>query len=182
MRWSELVREGKNLLATESATQWALGDLALAVAPMGMRGATTGVNELLQKWADEIGYERSLLTLLQLRFVANSWPEETRVKGVSYSTHYALSSLQNRFELIHPGMKVAEARELAGRKPAKQTQVTYGVRPERVIQSLRDPRMLEMVLRDDEIRAAIMATLSPAPSQEKTSWLTRLFQAYPAAA
>lgn len=112
-QWAKLVARGRKLASELSVRQWALGDLALEVQPVGPHGgAASGVQERLAQFADEIDVDQK--TLSELRWVASRWPVDSRRRESSWSAHAALSSLDNRFDLVASRQwTVREARDAA---------------------------------------------------------------------
>jgi hypothetical protein len=100
-RWAKEVRKCIDLAARGA---WYIGDVALDIAPMGDRGIDSGAMGVLAQFADEIGLAPE--TVRGMRTVAHAWPEETRLRGTSWSVHRIL---QGRRDLIQPGMTARQA-------------------------------------------------------------------------
>lgn len=130
MKYDELVRRGREAVKRLTQSQWELGDLALAVAPMGRRGIANGGAERLRRYADEIDVEYS--SLVEYRRVAEAWPNHTRVLSVSWSAHRELASHEDRFALLREGMTLSEARRAAGIAMAGRS------KPEAVEEAVRE--------------------------------------------
>ncbi|MCP2337338.1 DUF6192 family protein [Actinomadura rupiterrae] len=97
--WAEFVAEGQELVEKESLIQFKLGDITLDRIPVG--SGARGVEALLHRYADDIG--STFESLATYRYVANAWPKEQRVQGVSFTVHRLLTPLGDRFEVIkHP--------------------------------------------------------------------------------
>jgi hypothetical protein len=92
------VEAGRRLVSEMGRSQWALGDLALRVAPVGSDGVNNGTGEILARFAEEIGADADHLR--QWRWVAAAWPPVTRVTGVSYTLHRALANDPLRREVL----------------------------------------------------------------------------------
>lgn len=112
------VARGRELVAALGRSQWALGDLALKVAPAGINGAH---NDVLDKFSEEIGTDADQLR--QYRWVAAAWPPVTRVTGATYSMHRELANNPSRRELM------AEYMALGGRPSGRGLQAFLGKRP-----------------------------------------------------
>jgi hypothetical protein len=91
-------------------SHWELGDMALEIAPIGRHGVNSGAQELLTRWADEIGAEPE--RILQARKVSARWPGGTRVPSVAWAVHRTLCGHDRRHEVIRDGMTVVEAKRL----------------------------------------------------------------------
>lgn len=109
-----------NTLAMRSTEeQWALGDRALALEPVGRSGPRGGVGDRLDALADELGVDRRLLRVM--RGVSNDWPKKYRNKRLPWAVHNALRSDPDRYELIKEDtLTVRRARELAASRKAQK--------------------------------------------------------------
>lgn len=100
--WDELVHQGQRLAETDrGGAAFALGDLALAIAPVGKEGINTGGGDDLRKYAEAIGVPFN--TLQQYRRVSAHWPANTRVLAVPHVAHRLLMGEPDRAELIRNG-------------------------------------------------------------------------------
>jgi hypothetical protein len=116
--WEELVDEGKRLAtADRGGAAFALGDLALAVVPVGKEGIKTGALDRLVKYAEAIDVPFG--TLRQYRQVAAAWPAVTRVTAAPFKAHRLLAGEPDRVDLINDGYRspTAIAGLLAERHP-----------------------------------------------------------------
>jgi hypothetical protein len=112
MRWNDAVRNGRELVRQLNRCQWELGDLALAVAPIGDHGGRSdgSMEATLNRFATEIG--TCFGSLDSYRRVAAAWPTEWRRPHLSWSVHHALARLDGREETIRErDWTVREARE-----------------------------------------------------------------------
>src|SRR5690349_21580762 len=102
--WSTLAESGRSIIAAsrlaggadEHADEtFALGDLLTAVGELD--------DEQFDRLAKEIGHGLTGGRLKSYRDVSAAWPDGTRVDA-SWTTHRTLAKIENRFELIKPGM------------------------------------------------------------------------------
>ncbi|MFF2085399.1 DUF6192 family protein [Nocardia sp. NPDC058176] len=92
-RYDRLVKEGRNLVAQQTYSQFKLGENALEIEPIHARhgGRVAPGDEVLtvewglRMYAEDVGIPESTLT--NYRWVASRWPEDFRVPGVSYYIH-----------------------------------------------------------------------------------------------
>lgn len=119
MSYEGLVEAGRAAREQADDMQWVEGDLALQVEVLPPterpRDAETGEfladeAKALRRYAEDIGLNRS--TLLDYRRAAEAWPPSARALGVPWRVHSVLASLEDRFDLIQPGMSVREAERL----------------------------------------------------------------------
>lgn len=82
------VQRGRRLVARADRASFALGDLALEVAPRGGGEAGSGSDDRLAAFADAIGTE--YWRLFRHRDVAAAWPPAARIPGLSWSAHREL--------------------------------------------------------------------------------------------
>lgn len=99
-KWNNLVHRGREIVDTQGATQFAVGDIALEIAPQPPPGKRlpAATYNLLGIYAEEVGLERERLE--EYRLVSAAWPEERRNRDVCWTVHSILSHKPNRFELI----------------------------------------------------------------------------------
>lgn len=105
-RYAQLVTEGRDLVEQQSHCQFALGDRALEIEPIGPHGGShpdstqepTGVGDALRMYAEDIGVPAATLT--NYRWVASRWPKDQRAQGVSHYVHKVLAGAQDRFQII----------------------------------------------------------------------------------
>ncbi|WP_249402395.1 DUF6192 family protein [Streptomyces sp. YIM 121038] len=103
-RYDELVKLGRDWVATMSSAQWRIGDAALEIEPMRPHGgakALFDVSEAIRLFAEDIGLSYS--TVRGYRWVSSRWPKERRLAGVSHTIHKILASIpdeQERFEAV----------------------------------------------------------------------------------
>jgi hypothetical protein len=115
-----------------SGRPWVIGDLVNELEPAGKAGANNGSYARLDEIAKRVKAERRYL--LDTRIVATAWPRARRAGGVSFGVFRALSSSEDRFQILatliekHGAENVTAnlARELAGR----QTDLAPATRPE----------------------------------------------------
>jgi hypothetical protein len=122
MYTAEDVAAGRRLVAETGKIQWALGDLAVKVAPYIGDGMP---DQVLAKFAEEIGVGRS--TLSEYRRMAVAWPPEKRVPGATWTLHRELAAEPQRVAALR-----AYVRDTAtnGVKPSyRGLQVFLGHRP-----------------------------------------------------
>jgi hypothetical protein len=104
-RWSELVREciTARLWADVAKRNWAIGDIALKIAPDGRHSASA-----LRAFADEVGV--GYASLCNYRRTSEAWPSATRdVEGVAWTVYQDLAS---RPHLMRPHLGSQEARAM----------------------------------------------------------------------
>ncbi|WP_372411758.1 DUF6192 family protein [Streptomyces luteireticuli] len=104
-RFEALVDRSVELVRVMSGCQFALGDIALEIAPLRSHGGdmTLGEDELgvegsLREFAQAIGL--SFHTVRTYRWVAARWPQDQRQEGVSFEVHRILASAPDAYELI----------------------------------------------------------------------------------
>ncbi|WP_055567799.1 DUF6192 family protein [Streptomyces atriruber] len=104
-RFEELVTESVKLVHAMSRCQFAVGDMALEIAPLRTHGGDMtlgederGVEGALRQLTDSIGL--SFHTVRTYRWVAARWPAEQRQEGVSFEVHRILASTPDAFEQI----------------------------------------------------------------------------------
>src|SRR5436309_212331 len=112
--WTELVSEGKRLVSKEGEIRWALGDIALEIAPLGADNTHNGATQKLVEYAAAIDFEFEALD--SYRKMAAKWPAGTRVPACSWTAHRELIAHEDRFNLLKPGMSSHDARRAAGKK------------------------------------------------------------------
>jgi hypothetical protein len=133
------IAQGKKIVRNMNDTKWEMGDLLLEVFPLEEWGRChVGVKNIrrqphvekflaaLREFADRIKYDGDIFTLVTYRYVSISWPLEKRVNA-SWTAHRVLSSHDRRFTVLKPGMRVMEARILAGHRTARRGRPTYSV-------------------------------------------------------
>ncbi|MFI9825557.1 DUF6192 family protein [Streptomyces sp. NPDC052013] len=109
-RYDELVKLGRDWVATMSAVQWRLGDAAGEIEPMRSYGGSNPsgtdalftVSEALRMFAEDVGLAYS--TVRDYRWVASRWPKERRRADVAHTIHKILASIadeQERFEAVN---------------------------------------------------------------------------------
>src|SRR5207244_3085982 len=86
--------------------KWRWGDLALDIP-----------KALLVDFARAVG--KNVQELLRYRDVAAAWPAERRV-AASWSAHRELQNIDERFDVIAPGMTERHARGVIGKRPSDQ--------------------------------------------------------------
>lgn len=109
-RYDELVKLGRDWVATMSAAQWQVGDAAGEIEPMRSYGGANPfgkddlftVSEAIRMFAEDIGLAYS--TVRDYRWVASRWPKQHRRADVSHTIHKILASIpdeQERFEAVN---------------------------------------------------------------------------------
>ncbi|MEU9057204.1 DUF6192 family protein [Streptomyces sp. NPDC048384] len=109
-RYDELVKLGRDWVATMSSVQWRLGDAAGEIEPMRSYGGSNPsgndelftVSEALRMFAEDVGL--AYTTVRDYRWVASRWPKERRRGDVSHTIHKILASIpdeQERFEAVN---------------------------------------------------------------------------------
>lgn len=121
-----LVMEGREARENADNVQWTEGDLALQIEAMPAderpRDPETGAfvtdeDKALKRYAQDIDVNYS--TLQNYRGTAAAWPPSRRRDEVSFATHAALNALEDRFDVIQPGMTSRDAQKLArSRQPS----------------------------------------------------------------
>ncbi|MFH9426628.1 DUF6192 family protein [Streptomyces sp. NPDC017529] len=108
-RYDELVKLGRDWVATMSAVQWQIGDAGLEIEPMrsygganpsGTEGLFT-VSEAIRMFAEDIGL--AYTTVRDYRWVASRWPRRHRRADVSHTIHKILANIPDeaeRFEAV----------------------------------------------------------------------------------
>ncbi|MFD4407187.1 DUF6192 family protein [Nocardia sp. NPDC058499] len=111
-QYDRLVKEGLELVAQQTYSQFKLGENALKIEPMGARsgGRVAPDDEIstvawsIRMYAEDVGVPES--TLAGYRWVASRWPRKYRVAGVSYYIHKILAGVgdpddpEERHELL----------------------------------------------------------------------------------
>ncbi len=109
-RYDELVKLGRDWVATMSGVQWRIGDAAMEIEPMRSYGGANPsgkddlftVSEAIRLFAEDIGLSYS--TVRDYRWVASRWPKERRRTDVSHTIHQILASIpdpEERFEAVN---------------------------------------------------------------------------------
>ncbi|WP_405996726.1 DUF6192 family protein [Streptomyces sp. NBC_00829] len=109
-RYDELVKLGRDWVATMSGVQWRLGDAALEIEPMRSYGGVNPsgkddlftVSEAIRMFAEDVGL--AYTTVRGYRWVSSRWPKERRRADVSHTIHKVLASIpdeQERFEAVN---------------------------------------------------------------------------------
>ncbi|MFF0043335.1 DUF6192 family protein [Streptomyces mirabilis] len=109
-RYDELVKLGRDWVATMSGVQWRLGDAALEIEPMCSYGGANPsgkdelftVSEAIRMFAEEVGLAYS--TVRDYRWASSRWPKGHRRTDVSHTIHKILASIpheQERFEAVN---------------------------------------------------------------------------------
>lgn len=109
-RYDELVKLGRDWVATMSSAQWRLGDAATEIEPMRSygganpsgRGDLFTVSEAIRMFAEDVGL--AYTTVRSYRWVSSRWPKERRRADVSHTIHKVLASIpheQERFEAVN---------------------------------------------------------------------------------
>lgn len=181
-RYEALVAEGRELVELASRCQWKLGDDAVEIEPIRLRGGghprpgeelLFSVQESLGRFADDIGL--SLSTIRNYRFVSSRWPRERRVKGISHKVHFILASIDDdreRFAAIldppldpRTGTKRWTS-DLAKRRVGQQVSrpETVAEKVHAVHELVRDDRVAGTVATDLLRRPAVVATAMEDPT------------------
>jgi hypothetical protein len=170
---STLVESGRSIMTASRLAgdddkradeKFPLGDLLLAVDDLD--------DEHLKVIAKEIGYGLTGGTLKSYREVARAWPPETRVDA-SWTTHRTLAKLDNRLELIKPGMTLRQAQQAAGKRTSDvkhPSRWPFDERVEFIITQLQDNATNEAVReRVDGRKKARAARAAARAVQEERS-------------
>lgn len=96
-QWWEYVKQGRRIMRTKSASNFALGDLLNEIIDANPKGHGE-VEATLTLYAAQI--RSTYNSLKTYRSVAKAWPAEMRRKDVPWSVHQALAAVPNRFALI----------------------------------------------------------------------------------
>lgn len=116
--WTEKVESGRAIMAAPRLSRsqrvslgpedekFALGDLMHDVEDGQLEGLAAAIDSNL-----------TASTLKSYREVARAWPTAHRV-AASWTVHRTLKNLENRFEVIRPGMTLREAVVATGKNPA----------------------------------------------------------------
>ncbi|EMF01163.1 RacO protein [Streptomyces mobaraensis NBRC 13819 = DSM 40847] len=109
-RYEEIVAELRKVVEQQTTGQFVIGDRALEIEPMRLRGGRHEVapgqelftvRESLHRLAEDIGM--SYKTVEKQRWTASRWPKERRRSGVSFTVHRILAHIEDereRFEAI----------------------------------------------------------------------------------
>ncbi|WP_425824853.1 DUF6192 family protein [Streptomyces fractus] len=105
-RFDALVDQSVELVRVMTGCQWALGDIALEIAPLRSHGGNMalgegeeiGVEGALRLFAEAVGL--SFHTVRTYRWVAAQWPQDQRQDGVSFEVHRILAASEDAYELI----------------------------------------------------------------------------------
>lgn len=125
MSYEGLVEAGREARKQIDGHQWTEGDLAMDVEALPPnerpRDPETGEfladqNQALKRYATDI--DMSYGTLQNYRRVSDAWPRSARADGVGHKVHEVLATQPDRFDLIHEGMSVREARTLVRKRNA----------------------------------------------------------------
>jgi len=110
----EQVKRGKELASEIDKRQFELGDLICEFLPE----KSTGYTSVLASFAEAIGHTPAFTIVCW--DTARKWPKTQRSRTNSYGVHAALRNLDGRFELNRARLTIAQARELARRKPTSR--------------------------------------------------------------
>lgn len=115
-RYEQMVTEARNLIEKKGDYQFAIGDLALELAPLHTHGGAgrhlrpeqaarrRGVAWMLNRFASDIPLP--LATVKCYRWVASRWPGPRRADGVSHGVHRILADIPDETErwerILHP--------------------------------------------------------------------------------
>lgn len=149
------VSAGRHAAESEAQAKWELGDLALEEAPMGADGAHNGTEEVLRRYAEDIGVEYDTLAIY--RRVAAAWSPSTRVLGAAWSVHRELMGepkLLARLAAKHERVTVDIARRARGAEPTRKTGEET-VTATLIQQAMRQPEMVRVVLADKKAEKVV---------------------------
>lgn len=95
-RYEQIVAELRGVVEQQTQGQFTIGDRALEIEPMRPRGgfatdSAWSVDLSLARLAEDIGL--SVKTVKTARWTASRWPADKRRKGVSFSVHKVLASI-----------------------------------------------------------------------------------------
>ncbi|WP_329375267.1 DUF6192 family protein [Streptomyces sp. NBC_01483] len=105
-RYDELVKLGRDWVATMSSAQWRLGDAAVEIEPMRSYGGAnpSGKDDLftdseaIRMFAEDVGL--AYTTVRSYRWVSSRWPKECRRADVSHTIHKVLASVPDEQEPV----------------------------------------------------------------------------------
>jgi hypothetical protein len=106
-RYTQLVRECRDLVAQQTRCQFLIGDRALEIEPIRPHGGAHAapdeelltVSEAIDMFAQDIGIPAS--TARTYRWVSARWPADDRVAGVSHYIHRVFAGLDDRVTVIN---------------------------------------------------------------------------------
>lgn len=75
-RYDEMVARSRKSVAAVTPHQFAVGDAALEIAPLGRARQDSRLDEVLEQFAEDIGLEVG--TVVAYRATAAAWPEDKR--------------------------------------------------------------------------------------------------------
>lgn len=164
--YDQLVKEGREVIASLTRNKWLLGDLAIEAVPASTSGSHDGNEERLRTYAEDIGEKPE--TLRQYRRVAAAWPSGRRLPDVSWSVHQELAGQEDRFKRIYPGLTVDEARRMRGAEPTRHSPPprTTQEKVESVREALSDPDVAASVAADRDTRERFDAARDHAVKEE----------------
>lgn len=110
--YEEIVTSIRKHVMEQSHSQWKIGDDALEAAPMGTDHTKTGIGQVIEALAEDVG-TIAPETLMKYRGVASQWPEaRRRASDRAWSVHETLAHQPDRFDIIHEIRTRAEARKI----------------------------------------------------------------------
>lgn len=104
IRYEQIVEAATELVEGQTRAQFQIGDWALEIEPIQLRGGHHSVSALaptgavLHRFAETIGVP--FKTLETYRYVSSRWPRDTRVPHVSHYVHRILASREDRVAVI----------------------------------------------------------------------------------
>jgi len=133
--WPQVMRRLRNLADAETITRFDMGDLCLAIAPMGDVGLHNQATENLAKAAAEADID--LTALESYRKVAFAWPVGTRVptQQASWSVHRGLMSLpdEDKAQVIAELTAAAPSGRVTVKAAQEWMAANRGVAPEPLV-------------------------------------------------
>ncbi len=155
------VREGRALAKQGKDAAFALGDLALRIAPTGKDGAHNGSERVLMEYAKEVGVEYNALSLY--RAVSNKWPKRARIAGASWSAHRESMDDPKRLARMAAKYDRVTVDMLRGASGKRQTRYTDPTGPsasraeriEAARELVADPAVARALIDDESANRAI---------------------------
>src|SRR5262245_37502051 len=161
MTFAQAVERLKQIDTSQTAGAWEMGDVALAMVPMGTDHTNNGADEKVRVLADAAGIDREVLK--RRRLVAHLFPEVSRVTSVSWSVYREIGNLSDQAERdrLVTMLKTETPDTVSGRWTVSAVRVRMGLSS---ILHVSEPVSEHVQRASTEERAAILSSLRDDPA------------------
>src|SRR5262245_32971636 len=160
LTFAQAVERLKELSEQEGQTAWEMGDIALAMVPMGADHAHNGADEKVRVLAEAAGIDPTVLR--QRRQVASTFPQGTRVPSVSWSVYRELLNVEpTERERLLQMIRTEKPGTVSGRWTVSAVRVQMGMP---AILHVSEPVSEHVQRASTEERAAIFTSLRDEPA------------------